>query len=323
MSEQDSTPTPSGAEEPFLGGVNEVMESIFSMDFGEEAEETPSDGSGVDADDAGSAAEESAYSTEDGVEPVGAGEEEGGTGDNQEPAGLPPAPAEPVRAPRVEGAEQLAEEIGKLGTHFGDNLYRAYQNRALEEAEENYGHYIENLQRHPMELIGQPLPPLSAEGDDVVFSTAAEVREWQEAVQTVIKRELDQRISTFAEEDSRTIEVVYNSIELFQNNHDLIPNSKGFNKQLADNVAQLLKPYELRMDGKLTGYSIDPQGIIDQARGQLSRQPAAPAPVKKAPAKKAAPRPQAGVRSKAGASGGQEEDYTPMWNALGIDHVPI
>lgn len=323
MSEQNATPTPPGADEPFLGGANDVMQSILSMDFGEEAEETPGAGGGADANDAGGAGEESTHGTEASPEPTGAGEEEGGADGDQEPAGLPPTPAEPVRPPVTEDAQYYADQINDLGTHFGDNLYRTYQAQALQEAEENYGHYIDSLKMHPMELIGKALPPLTADGDDVVFSTAAEVREWQEAVQTVIRRELEQRISHLAEEDAEVINVVYSSIELFKNNHDLIPNSKGFNRQLADNVARLLKPYELRMDGKLTGYSIDPQGIIDQARGQLSQQPAAPAPAKKAPAKKAAPRPQAGVRSKAGASGGQEEDYTPMWNALGIDHVPI
>jgi hypothetical protein len=81
----------------------------------------------------------------------------------------------------------------------------------------------------------------------------------------------------------------------------------------------MAKPYELRVDGKLHGYTIDVQPLIAQLRTQLQSEakaaPAAAAPAK--PAKPKADAPQAGIRSKAG-SGAETEDFSTLFGTLGL-----
>ena len=305
----------------FMGSDNEVMDSIFSMAFGEETEEVPGDPGGAGAPAQGDSGETEPHSAPTGEPSADGGAAAAGTPGTDPSTGLPSTPAEPVRAP-VDTV--WATEFTRVGEALEERFTNHYRQEVLAETEEVYSQYVERLQLHPLELVGKPLPPLSADGNDITFSTAAEVREWQDAVKSVLRREIEGKIESLREQDEEVLSVVHSSIAMFQNNTDLIPKTAGFNKQLATTVSQLLKPYELRMDGKLTGYSIDTQGIIDQARGQLkSAAPAAAAaPAKKAAAKKAAP-PQAGLSSRAGTSGAGGEDYAPMWNALGIDTVPI
>ncbi len=177
---------------------------------------------------------------------------------------------------------------------------------------------------HPLELVGKSLPAIDGSDETLVFRTAAEVEQWQGAVQTILKRELEAGIAERRQNSNEVLDVVHASIQMFQDNPDLVPGSKSFNKELAAQFVRTAEPYALRMNGKLTGYSIPVQGLINQVRAQVAAKAPAAAPAK-APAKKAAPgsRPQAGIPSKAGASGGSTEDYSPMWNALGITSAPI
>lgn len=193
----------------------------------------------------------------------------------------------------------------------------------MEEARENYGHYVDRLELHPMELVGQPLPPLDGSEQDVVFNSVQDVKDWQDAVKTVLRREMQASISNMASHDADIREVLDSSIDLFRTNPDLIPGSKTYNKELAVQFTRMAAPYALRMDGKVTGYSIPVQGMVDQIRGSLAARKPAAAPAAKAPAKKVAAPPQGGLQSRAGVSGAGEEDFTPMWNALGIKDVPI
>lgn len=196
----------------------------------------------------------------------------------------------------------------------------------VEQFQEEYSHYTDLLDLHPMELVGKEVPPLDGSEQSVVFRTTAEAKEYQDAVKTVIGRMMRSEVEQMREADEEVITVVHNSIELFQSNPDLVPGAKSFNRELADQVMSLVEPYALRMDGKLTGFSIDIQGIIDQTRGRLKQAGAAApaaAPAKKAAARRPAPAPQGGIASKAGTSGGQEEDFSPMWAALGINSMPV
>lgn len=197
----------------------------------------------------------------------------------------------------------------------------------VQQFQEEYSHYTDLLELHPMELVGKEVPPIDGSDQMVVFRTTAEAKEYQEAVKTVLGRMMRSEVERLREEDAEVISVVHNSIELFQANPDLVPGSKSFNRELADEVMSLVEPYALRMDGKLTGFSIDIQGIIDQTRGRLKQRAAAqppPAPAKKAaPKRKPASPPQGGIASKAGTSGGEVEDFSPMWAALGINSMPI
>ena len=196
----------------------------------------------------------------------------------------------------------------------------------VEAFQEEYSHYTDLLDLHPMELVGKEVPPLDGSEQNVVFRTTAEAKEYQEAVKTVLSRMMRSEVEQLREADDEVITVVHNSIEMFQTNPDLVPGSKSFNRELADQVMGLVEPYALRMGGKLTGFSIDIQGIIDQTRGRLKQAGAAapaPAPAKKAAARRPAQAPQGGIASKAGTSGAQGEDFSPMWAALGINSMPV
>lgn len=197
-----------------------------------------------------------------------------------------------------------------------------YKQDVVARTEEVYGHYTQLLELHAMELVGKALPPIDGSDERFVPSSVQEAQQYQEAVNSMLVRQMRGEIEAMRQADDEVISVVHDSITLFQNNPDLIPNSKSFNKPLADHVMKLVQPYALRLDGKLTGFSIDIQGIIDQARGQFKAAP--PAPTKKAATgRTTAPRPQGGLASKAGTSGAGDEDFTPMWNALGIDNMPV
>lgn len=206
-----------------------------------------------------------------------------------------------------------------LETRFTESA----QQMAVAQAQEDYPHYIEVLELHPLELVGKELPSIDGSDTPLVFRTATEVEQYQSAVETILSRELQADVVQRRQQSDEILDVVHASIQLFQDNPDLVPGAKSYNKALAAEFVRTAEPYALRMNGKLTGYSIPVQGLVDQARARVKAAPATPAA--KAPAKKAAPgaKPQAGIPSKAGAGGGEGEDFGPMWKALGIDSAPI
>jgi hypothetical protein len=115
------------------------------------------------------------------------------------------------------------------------------------------------------------------------------------------------------------LETIHASVALFQNNPDLIPGTKGFDKGLADDFARMARPYEIRVDGKLQGYSVPVQPMIDNLRAtRAERQLPQPAP-------QAAPQPdppQAGISSKAGSST-EKEDFSTLFGTIGLPNMVI
>lgn len=210
-----------------------------------------------------------------------------------------------------------------MAVALDDKFTESFQQQAVEQAQEDYPHYIERLNMHPLELVGKELPAIDGSDENVVLRTAEEVAQWQEAVKVILQRELEASVEAKQQESAEVLDVIHASIELFRDNPDLVPGSKSYNKELASRFVKLAEPYALKLNGKLAGYSIPVQGLVNQVRAQVKA--GATAPAATPPAKKAAPahRPQAGVPSKAGKSGEGEEDFTPMWNALGITDVPI
>lgn len=115
------------------------------------------------------------------------------------------------------------------------------------------------------------------------------------------------------------LETIHASVALFQKNPDLIPGTKGFNRDLADRFAAMAQPYEVRVDGKLQGYSIPVQPIIDNLRKQS--QPPAAAAATPAPTPQPDP-PQAGIASKAGSST-EKEDFSTLFGTIGLPNMVI
>jgi hypothetical protein len=195
---------------------------------------------------------------------------------------------------------------------------------------------------HPRLLIGQSVPSLKGEGT-VILRDSQDAKDWQEAVKALLAGDVRERATQLAEEDDDMLAVVHQSIELFQNNGDLVPGTRQFDKELADRFVTLVKPYEVRIDGKLNGYSIQVQPLIDQLRGQIKTERAARTPIPPAataaagapggaaspaapaggvPTQQPAPGPQAGIPAKAGASS-EQEDFSVLFGSIGLPNMRI
>jgi hypothetical protein len=207
--------------------------------------------------------------------------------------------------------------------------------------------YFDALKQHPRQLVGTQVPRIGGEGMETLKDTD-DAKEWQEAVKQILVEEVRDRASRAMEENAGFLETVHASIEIFQNNGDLVPGTKEFDVELANRFATLAAPYELRVDGKLQGYSIPVQPIIEQirkqvaderARGAASPPPAAasggatPAPAAGAAAAPAAAPaapaatppadpPQAGIQSKAGNSS-ETEDFSTLFGTIGLPNLQI
>jgi hypothetical protein len=162
------------------------------------------------------------------------------------------------------------------------------------------------------------------------LKSSDDAREWQEAVKSILVPEIQSRAQTKMEGSRDYLETLHSSVDLFLQNRDLIPGTPNFNTQLANAFAEMATPYEVRVEGKLRGYSIPVQPLIDSLRKQLAAAPsqpsAPPAPAggsAQGPSSPAADPPQAGIASKAGASAGQAEDFSTLFGTIGLPNLKI
>lgn len=215
-----------------------------------------------------------------------------------------------------------------------------YRDAALDEVRSEFPRYFEALAKHPRLLIGVEVPAIGKEGSEVLRDTN-DAKDWQDAVKQILAEEVRDRMVAKSDNDSDTITMLHSSIELFQNNNDLVPGTRQFDKELADRFAMMAKPYEFRVEGKLQGYTIPVQPLIEQVRGELrtiraSRTAAASAaaapatgsaetPASRGPGRPrtaAAPPPQAGITSKAGEST-EPEDFSTLFGTIGLPNFRI
>lgn len=194
--------------------------------------------------------------------------------------------------------------------------------------------YFEALNKHPRLLVGQQVPGLNGK-DTETLRDAEDAKDWQEAVKSILVEEVRERATKAMDENAGVLQTVHASIDLFRNNADLVPGAKEFDVDLANRFVAFAAPYELRVEGKLQGYTIAVQPIIDQLREQLLKErsasaaPAAaaasPSTVPAAAATPAAPpeEPQAGIQSKAGAGGDGAEDFSTLFGTIGLPHLQI
>lgn len=200
---------------------------------------------------------------------------------------------------------------------------------------EDFPEYFEHVQKHPRLLVGTQVNRINGEGKETLRDSE-DAKEWQEAVKGLLVDEVRARAGKAMESDSEALNTVHSSIELFQNNLDLIPGTKDFDTELAKRFTELAEPYELRVDGKLHGYNLPVQPLINQIRNQLVAERAAktaapppapaagagaPASTPGAPAKAEEP-PQAGVPSKAGSSA-EVEDFSTLFGTIGLPNIRI
>ncbi len=222
---------------------------------------------------------------------------------------------------------EIRDAFGEISTALEETTLKVHQTAAVEEVRKEFPKYFEALQRHPRMLVGVEVPSLTGEGTERL-KDSADATDWQEAVKALLSEEVRERSLKAAEGDDATLSTLHSSIELFQNNSDLVPGTKQFDKELADQFAKLVKPYEVRIDEKLIGFNIPVQPLIDMVRGQLketrakaAEPPAVPAPAVQQPQGKPAapaktPAPQKAVQSKAGTSS-EPEDFSTLFGTLG------
>lgn len=212
-----------------------------------------------------------------------------------------------------------------MATGFEARQTAALERDALAAVQQEYSKYFDALRQHPRMLVGTEVPSLTGPGTEKLRDSA-DAKEWQDAVKQILVSEAASRVERQREELSTVYATVHSSIDMFRNNLDLIPGTKQFDKELADAFAKAASDYELRSDGKLVGYSVPVQPIINAIRSQLaaSRGGAAATAAAAAAAQPSAaqqraaeqPRtatgqfdgPQAGLSSKAGQSSAGEDD---------------
>jgi hypothetical protein len=210
-----------------------------------------------------------------------------------------------------------------MSTALEERTVQAYQQSALAEVKTEHPKYFEAIETHPRLLVGTKVPGLNG-AEDEVLRTTEDAREWQEAARHVLVAEIRDRAGKQLEENRGYLDTVHASIELFQNNPDLVPGTKDFDVELAKRLTTLAEPYEIRHDGKLQGYSIRVQPLIDQIRAQVASErtaaAAAPSTTAAAAAPPAAARvvdpPQAGITSKAGGGGDAAEDFSTLFSTI-------
>lgn len=185
------------------------------------------------------------------------------------------------------------------------------------------------------------MPRVNGDGLETLKSPE-DAKDWQDAIKSLLAEEVRDRATKAIETQTSFLETVSNSVKMFQDNPDLIPNTKQFDRELADRFAALAKPYEVRVEEKLRGYAIPVQPLIDSLRNTLATErsakaaappaaAAAPAAAAGAPAKPAPPAPpapeelpQAGIASKAGSGGGEvEEDFSTLFGTIGLHNFKI
>lgn len=214
-----------------------------------------------------------------------------------------------------------------MSTKLEENLTKGFQQQAYEAVREDYGNYFDALEKHPRLLVGTQVPSIGKEGMETLRDSN-DAKEWQEAVRGLLVQEIRAAAEEKMDESSSFLETVHASIDLFKNNADLIPGTKGFDRALADQFAAMAQPYEVRVEGKLQGYSIPVQPIINSLRTALVAQRKAAAPVASPAAAAppaAAPRaepPQAGITSKAGSSS-EREDFSTLFGTIGLPNLQI
>ncbi len=248
----------------------------------------------------------------------------GGDGATGAPVGTEqPVAHTPLPGAGTVDAGSLTEKWGEVATGFEEKQTNFFHEQSLADVRTEFPKYFEALEMHPRQMIGMEVPRVDGQEGWETLRDASDAANWQGAAKHLLVQEVQGRVSAKQDEMRETFATIHSSIDLFRNNSDLIPGTQQFDRELADQFASMAKEYELRSNGKLVGYAVPVQPIINQLRTQLTAQRSAAA----APAAPAAPTaqqqraaeqprtpvgtfagPQAAITSKAGQSADPGDD---------------
>jgi len=254
------------------------------------------------------------------------------------------APAAAEAATSTLDARTLEPKWAEVLTGLETKQFQEFQAVAVNEIKTEYKGYVDLLNAHPRTLVGQKVPSLQDPSKEEVLRDSTDAKEWQEAVQQALGQEVRDRISRQQDGTRQMMETLNNSVELFRQNPDIVPRTKQFDKELADRFAEVVEPYQLRVDGKLVGYTIPVQPLLAKERARLAAEreakktaappaPATPSPQQQRAAEQArtaqgqftAPGsgPQAAIPSKAGSSSDDGEDFSTLFGTIGLPGLRI
>ncbi len=218
-----------------------------------------------------------------------------------------------------------------MSTKLENAISNQLRQQAFNATRAEYENYFQALETHPRLLVGKEVPAIGKDGMETL-KDSNDAKEWQEAVRELLIQEIQDGARKLEEGAAPQIQILHASLDLFKNNKDLIPGTKQFNRKLADEFAKVAQPYEVRHEGKLRGYSIPVQPIIDALRSQMTQSAAtvdtsvhqspASAPPGAGNNPSTADPPQAGIPSKAGSSA-EKEDFSTLFGTIGLPNLQI
>lgn len=234
-------------------------------------------------------------------------------------------------------ASELAPKWGELITGLEKRQNEELTETAVSEIREEYKNYIAAIEQHPRALIGRQVPSATDPEKMETLRDSNDAKDWQDAIRQTLGQEVRDRVSRKADDSRGMMETLHNSINLFQNNPDILPGAKQFDKELADRFMETVSPYILKVEDNFVGFTIPVQPLLTQLRQQLTatRSAAKPAPAPSAQQQRAAnqPRnerqqfasdgPQEGIPSKAGGGGEQSEDFSTLFGTIGLPDFRI
>ncbi|QNN98097.1 hypothetical protein SEA_FEDE_49 [Microbacterium phage Fede] len=246
--------------------------------------------------------------------------------------GVPAVDAEgidPVKA--VEAFTAASGAIAdRMEAQFKADAFKEIQNEIDEK-------FIEGLQLRPMQMVGMEVPSLrngAPPEEKMKILDSQMAKDWQETVKGLIEDAVEDKVQTRQDQLRPMLSVIQDSVALGQNNPDLIPNTRGFDLELATRFVKLAKAYEVRTAKGVIGYGVNVQPLINELRSTLATERGANGEQQKQEARAvqqrqqaaAQPRtesgqfdaPQAGIPSKTGMSGEPAEDYSTFWSATGV-----
>lgn len=225
-------------------------------------------------------------------------------------------------------AGSLSEDWGKLANGFETAQEEFLRGDVIQEMQTELPQHFAAINEHPRQMIGKQVQSATDLSKMETLRDEADVVSWQGAMKKLLAQEVASRVATRQEGMQEQFQTVHASIDLFRNNADLVPGTKQFDSELAGRFVSFAKDYEVRSGaGKLLGWNVPVQPLINQLRTQMATEraakPAAPAQPSAQQQRAAAqqrtqagtfaapepaPGPQAGIISKAGTGAGTEDD---------------